>query len=74
MLLVTLRGLSAEIAKNIVLAGIGNLTLLDDQSVQEEDLGANFFLREDDVGKFVSFESILRQENETLTVHRSVEG
>ena len=54
MLLVTVRGLAAEIAKNIVLAGIGNLTLLDDALVEEEDLGADFFLREDDIGKFVS--------------------
>ncbi|KAI5481003.1 SUMO-activating enzyme subunit 1 [Pseudohyphozyma bogoriensis] len=51
VLLVTLRGVAAEITKNIVLAGIGNLTLLDSKDVQVEDLGANFFLREEDIGK-----------------------
>ncbi|KAM0751876.1 hypothetical protein T439DRAFT_325070 [Meredithblackwellia eburnea MCA 4105] len=51
VLLLTLRGIAVEIAKNIVLAGIGNLTLLDDKDVSEEDLGANFFLREEDVGR-----------------------
>lgn len=50
VLLYTLRGLSAEIAKNIVLAGVGTVTLLDDKDVVEDDLGANFFLREEDVG------------------------
>ena len=60
VLLVTLRGLSAEIAKNIVLAGIGSLTLLDDQLVHEADLGADFFLREDDIGKFVRIISRFR--------------
>ncbi|KAK4701636.1 ubiquitin-like 1-activating enzyme E1 A, partial [Phenoliferia sp. Uapishka_3] len=51
VLLYTLRGIATEIAKNIVLAGIGNITLVDEQDVTEEDLGANFFLREEDLGK-----------------------
>ncbi|KAL8280510.1 hypothetical protein RQP46_007158 [Phenoliferia psychrophenolica] len=51
VLLITLRGIATEVAKNIVLAGIGNLTLLDNNDVTPADLGANFFLREDDVGK-----------------------
>lgn len=54
VLLYTFRGVAAEIAKNVVLAGVGNVTLLDGQEVAEEDLGANFFLREDEVGKKVS--------------------
>ncbi|KAL1919909.1 uncharacterized protein VTP21DRAFT_1841 [Calcarisporiella thermophila] len=43
-------GLSAETCKNLVLAGIGALTLLDDAKVAEEDLGANFFLELKDIG------------------------
>jgi len=35
----------AEICKNIVLAGIGSLTLLGDSIVQERDLGANFLIK-----------------------------
>lgn len=47
------RGLAAEIAKNIVLAGVGKVTLLDEQDITEVDLGANFFLREEDVSQKV---------------------
>lgn len=54
VLLATLKGISTEVAKNIVLAGIGSLSILDHEVVQERDLGANFFLREEDVGSLVS--------------------
>ena len=50
-----MRALSNEIAKNLVLAGIGSLTVQDDQLVQEVDLGAQFLLSEEDVGKNVGF-------------------
>jgi ubiquitin-like 1-activating enzyme E1 A len=53
VLLVTLRGLSTEVAKNIVLAGVGRLTLLDQVDVSPEDLGSGFFFRDEDVGKKV---------------------
>jgi ubiquitin-like 1-activating enzyme E1 A len=51
ILLVSLRALGTEIAKNLVLAGISSLTIIDDDLVAEEDLGAQYFLREEDVGK-----------------------
>ncbi|KAF4503890.1 hypothetical protein G6O67_008826 [Ophiocordyceps sinensis] len=44
ILLITIRALANEIAKNLVLAGIGSLTLLDGSTVTEADLGAQFFL------------------------------
>lgn len=47
VLILTLRGIAAEITKNIVLAGVGTVCLLDDKIVEEGDLGSNFFLRED---------------------------
>ena len=53
ILLITMRALSNEIAKNIVLAGIGSLTIQDDQLVKEEDLGAQFLISEGDIGKNV---------------------
>ena len=53
VLVVTLRGLAAEVCKNVVLAGIGKLTILDDKDISEEDLGANFFLREEEIGQKV---------------------
>ncbi|CAG8437180.1 10665_t:CDS:2 [Ambispora gerdemannii] len=51
ILMVGMRGLSNEVCKNLVLAGIGSLTILDDQKVTQEDLGAQFFLSADDIGK-----------------------
>lgn len=55
VLVYSFRGVAAEITKNIVLAGVGNVTLLDERDVEEMDLGANYFLREEEVGKKVSW-------------------
>ncbi|GAA6059903.1 hypothetical protein JCM10212_005286 [Sporobolomyces blumeae] len=44
------KGLAAEVAKNIVLAGIGKLALVDDESIEWRDLGSNYWAREEDVG------------------------
>lgn len=43
--------MGVETAKNLVLAGPGGVTLCDDEPVAMPDLGANFFLTEEDVGK-----------------------
>lgn len=51
VLLISLRALGTEIAKNLTLAGINSLTIIDDDPVTEEDLGSQYFVREDDVGK-----------------------
>jgi len=51
VLIVGLNGLGVEIAKNVVLGGVKNVTLHDDAAVTLSDLGAQFFLREEDVGK-----------------------
>lgn len=53
VLVINAGSLANEIIKNIVLAGIGSLTILDSNSVAEKDLGAQFFLEESDVGKMV---------------------
>ncbi|SPN98384.1 related to NEDD8-activating enzyme E1 regulatory subunit [Cephalotrichum gorgonifer] len=44
ILLITLRALGSEISKNLVLAGISSLTILDPNPVSTADLGAGFFL------------------------------
>ena len=60
VLVVRLRGLASEVCKNIVLAGIGKLTILDDAELVEEDLGSGFFFRDEDVGQKVGgFAAIL---------------
>jgi ubiquitin-activating enzyme E1 len=51
VLIVGLKGLGAEIAKNIALAGVKSLTLWDPEKVAISDLSAQFFLHPDDVGK-----------------------
>jgi len=48
-----MRALANEIAKNLVLAGIGSLTIQDSQVVTEDDLGAQFFTSEHDIGNNV---------------------
>jgi len=48
--LVGLSGLGAEVAKNIVLAGIAGVTLVDPCPACGYDLGGNFYLGEGDVG------------------------
>jgi hypothetical protein len=56
VLILSLRSLAHETIKNLVLAGIGRLIIMDDGTVTEEDLGGGFLFREEDgaVGKPVS--------------------
>ena len=53
ILVFRLKGVATETIKNIVLAGIGKLVVVDHEDVTEEDLGASFFFRDEDVGKKV---------------------
>ncbi|XP_015897430.2 ubiquitin-activating enzyme E1 1 [Ziziphus jujuba] len=46
-----IQGLGAEIAKNLVLAGVKSVTLHDEGVVELWDLSSNFIFSEDDVGK-----------------------
>lgn len=50
ILLVGMKAIANEIAKNLVLAGIGSLTILDDQLVTEDDLGSQFFISDLHIG------------------------
>ena len=61
-----MKALANEIAKNLVLAGIGSLTVIDHESVKEEDLFAQFFVVEDDVGKNVRIMAIHRLSREDI--------
>lgn len=54
ILLITMKALANEVAKNLVLAGVGSLTIQDHQPVTDDDLGAHFFVSKQDVGKNVS--------------------
>ena len=48
VLVLSLRSISHELIKNIVLAGIGRLIVMDDAVVTEEDLGGGFLFREEE--------------------------
>lgn len=51
VLIVGLKGLGVEIAKNICLAGVKSVTLHDPEPTRIADLGTQFFLREPDIGQ-----------------------
>uniref|UniRef100_F6PN80 E1 ubiquitin-activating enzyme n=1 Tax=Monodelphis domestica TaxID=13616 RepID=F6PN80_MONDO len=51
MLVSGMKGLGVEIAKNLVLAGVGRLTLHDPSPTCWMDLASQFFLAEEDIGQ-----------------------
>ena len=51
VLIMGMRGLGAETAKNIILNGPKEVDIFDETVVNIKDLGSNFFLSEEDVGK-----------------------
>ena len=51
ILLIRADSVGTETLKNLVLPGIGQFTILDDYTVSAHDLGGNFFVTEDSVGK-----------------------
>lgn len=50
-LVVGCTGVAVEVAKNLILQGLGGVTLVDPKPAKLEDLGTDFFLFEADVGK-----------------------
>ena len=46
-----LNGLGAEVAKNVILAGVKKVTLSDDCDATMSDLASQFYLTEEDCGK-----------------------
>lgn len=60
LLLVGLGGLGSEVCKNIVLAGIKAITLMDDQNITEEDFFSQFLVTRDDLGKNRATASVAR--------------
>nr|XP_023026659.1 SUMO-activating enzyme subunit 1-like [Leptinotarsa decemlineata] len=57
VLLIGIRALGSEIAKNILLSGINSLTILDDGVVTKEEQVKNFLLYPDSIGKKVSLQN-----------------
>ena len=51
VLIVGMRGLGVEVAKNIILSGPKSVTIYDEAIACINDLSSNFFISEEDVGK-----------------------
>lgn len=62
---------TVETLKNLVLPGIGHFTILDSALVSEADLGVNFFLEDESLGKFRADETVrlLMELNPDVTGH-----
>ncbi|KAI6246610.1 DNA damage tolerance protein RHC31 [Erysiphe necator] len=71
VLLIRMKALANEIAKNLVLAGIHSLTIVDHENVIESDLGSQFFLSESDIGNNRAEASALqlRKLNPRVQIH-----
>ena len=52
--MINMRGLGAEICKNLILAGVKSVTMLDDQEVTKEDFVSQFLVAREQLGKNVS--------------------
>jgi ubiquitin-activating enzyme E1 len=50
-----LGGLGVEISKNVILGGVKSVTLHDVEICQIHDLGSQFYLSQDDIGKIKIF-------------------
>lgn len=51
ILLINATPAGTEALKNLILPGVGFITILDDQLVKERDLGTNFFVDHGSIGK-----------------------
>ncbi|XP_055556066.1 SUMO-activating enzyme subunit 1 [Falco cherrug] len=63
VLLVGMKGLGAEVAKNLILAGVKGLTMLDHQQVSAEDTRAQFLIPAGSLGRNRAEASLERAQN-----------
>uniref|UniRef100_A0A182RT42 SUMO-activating enzyme subunit 1 n=1 Tax=Anopheles funestus TaxID=62324 RepID=A0A182RT42_ANOFN len=63
ILISCINGLGAEIAKNIILAGVKSVTLLDDRKVTEEDYCSQFLAPQSSLGTNRAEASLARAQN-----------
>uniref|UniRef100_K7F2J2 SUMO1 activating enzyme subunit 1 n=1 Tax=Pelodiscus sinensis TaxID=13735 RepID=K7F2J2_PELSI len=63
VLLVGMKGLGAEVAKNLILAGVKGLTMLDHQQVSQEDTRAQFLVPVGSLGRNRAEASLERAQN-----------
>lgn len=51
ILLINATAAGTEALKNLILPGVGFITILDDKLIEQRDLGSIFFVTKDDIGK-----------------------
>jgi ubiquitin-activating enzyme E1 len=61
ILIIGLRGLGIEIAKNIILTGTKEVSISDKNICQINDLGSNFYINENDINKKTREESCINK-------------
>ena len=61
VLIIGMRGLGVEVAKNIILSGPKSVTIYDEVFASINDLSSNFYLSEADVGKKKRDEACLKK-------------
>ena len=59
VVIIGLRGLGVEVAKNLILAGPKQVSIFDPDLTRLNDLGANFFLEEQHVGQYTRADACL---------------
>ena len=64
-----LRGLGAEVAKNVILAGVAEVAMYDPHPVEISDLAAHFYLSERDVGQPRAQAGLAKLQELNPTVH-----
>ncbi|KAJ8769764.1 hypothetical protein K2173_007624 [Erythroxylum novogranatense] len=71
-----MQGLGAEIAKNLILAGVKSVTLHDEGAVELWDLSSNFVFTENDVGKNRALASVqkLQELNNAVVISTLTTG
>lgn len=76
VLLIGLGSVGTEICKNIVLSGLGFLTILDDGIVSEQDLSSQFFVSAQDVGckRLQSAKARIKELNPRVQLDFDTEG
>ena len=53
ILMISMKGLGAEICKNLILAGVKSVTMLDHEAVTEDDFVSQFLVAQEQYGKNV---------------------
>ena len=67
VLVIGMRGLGFEIAKNLILSGVNTLSIHDPTISQIQDMGANFYISDTDVGKITRAEATASKFKSTST-------